>query len=104
MIIPITSIGLAAIIIHEATSTPSVKKARASRIFRLFNVERYRYVTKKFAPLIIEEFRTNKIPIRAISTLPIAVKRVREEKGVIMAHPGNKSFAFRSIDQNRPSS
>lgn len=104
MTIPITSIGFAKIIIHEVTKTPSVKNALASRIFRLFKVDRYRYVTKKLAPLIIEEFRTNKIPISPISTFPIAVKRVRDEKGVIIAHPGNKSFAFRSIDQKTPSS
>jgi hypothetical protein len=39
-----------------------------------------------------------------ISVFPIAVKRVREENGVIIAQPGNKSFAFLSIDQKTPSS
>jgi len=102
--IPITSIGFAKIIIHDVTITPSAKNARASRIFLLFSVERYRYVTRKFAPLIIEELRTNSTPISPISTLPIAVKRTREEKGVIIAHPGNKSLALRSIDQKTPSS
>lgn len=34
------NIGFAAIIIHEATITPSVKKERASRIFRLFKVDK----------------------------------------------------------------
>ena len=99
-----TSIGLAAIIIQEATITPSVKNDRASRIFLLFRVDKYLYVTRKFAELTIEEFNTKKTPIKPISTLPIAVKRVRAEKGVIMAHPGNTSFAFRSIAQNKPSS
>jgi hypothetical protein len=61
-------------------------------------------VTKKFAALTIEEFRTNKTAISPISVLPIAVKRVREENGVIIAQPGNKSLAFRSIDQKTPSS
>lgn len=96
--------GLAKIIIHDATITASVKKARASRIFLLFKVERYRYVTKKFAPLTIEEFKTRRTPINPISVFPTAVKRVRAEKGVIIAHPGIKSFAFLSIDQKTPSS
>lgn len=39
-----------------------------------------------------------------MSTFPIAVKRVRAEKGVIIAHPGKTSFAFRSIAQKIPSS
>ena len=96
--------GLAKIIIQDATITASVKKARASRIFRLFNVDKYRYVPKKLAALIIEEFKTNKTPIKPISVFPIAVNRIREEKGVIIAHPGIKSLAFRSIDQKTPSS
>ena len=99
-----TSIGLAAIIIQEATITPSVKKDLASRIFRLLRVDKYLYVTRKFAELTIEEFSTKKTPISPISTLPIAVKRVRAEKGVIIAQPGKTSFAFRSIAQNKPSS
>jgi hypothetical protein len=33
-----------------------------------------------------------------MSVLPIAVKRVLEENGVTIAHPGNKSLAFLSID------
>jgi hypothetical protein len=65
----------------------------------LFNVERYRYVTKKFAELTIDEFKTKKTPIKPISTLPIAVKRVLAANGVIMAHPGKTSLAFLSIDQ-----
>ena len=104
MIIPIINIGLARIIIQEATIIPSVKNDRASRILRLFNVDKYLYVTKKFAALIMDEFNTNKTPINPISTLPIAVNLVREEKGVIMAHPGSKSLALRSMDQNTPSS
>ena len=102
MTIPITNMGFAAIIIQEATMTPSVKKALASRIFLLFKVDKYRYVTKKLAPLIIEELSTNKTPIKPMSTFPTAVKRVLEEKGVIIAHPGNKSFALRSKDQKTP--
>lgn len=39
-----------------------------------------------------------------MSVLPTAVYRVREEKGVIIAHPGNKSLAFLSIAQKRLSS
>ena len=82
--IPITNIGLAAIIIQEATIRDSVKNARASRIFRLFKVDKYLYVTKKLAALIIEEFKTKSTPINPISTLPTAVKRVLDEKGVII--------------------
>jgi hypothetical protein len=96
--------GLANIIIHEATKTASVKNARASLIFLLFKVERYRYVTKKLAPLIIDEFKTSKTPIKPISVFPTAVKRGLEEKGVIIAHPGIRSLAFLSIDQKTPSS
>jgi hypothetical protein len=54
--------------------------------------------------LPIEEFKTRKTPISPKSTLPIAVKRVRAEKGVIIAHPGKTSLAFRSKDQTNPSS
>ena len=98
------NIGLAAIIIQEATMTPSVKKERASRILRLFNVDKYRYVTKKLAELTIDEFKTKNTPIKPISTLPIAVNRVRAEKGVIIAHPGRTSLAFLSTAHNIPSS
>lgn len=94
--------GLAAIIIHEEHIIPSVKKERASLIFRLFKVDRYLYVTKKFAPLITEDIKTSKIAETPISTFPIAVKRVLEEKGVIMAQPGRRSLALRSIAQNIP--
>lgn len=52
----------------------------------------------------MDELRTRKTPIKPISTFPIAVKRVRAEKGVIIAHPGKTSFAFRSKDHNIPSS
>lgn len=61
-------------------------------------------MTKKLAELTIEEFKTRKTPIRPMSTLPIAVKRDRAEKGVIMAHPGRTSLAFRSIAQTTESS
>jgi len=61
-------------------------------------------VTKKLAPLIIDEFRTKNTPIRPISVLPTAVNLVLAEKGVIIAHPGKRSLAFRSIDQKTPSS
>ena len=104
MRIPIANIGLAASIIQEATITPSVKNERASRILRLFNVERYRYVTKKFAEVTIEEFNTKNTPKRPISTLPIAVKRVRAENGVTIAQPGKTSFAFRSTAHTTESS
>lgn len=39
-----------------------------------------------------------------MSTLPIAVKRERAEKGVIIAHPGRTSLAFRSTAQTTESS
>jgi hypothetical protein len=73
MIIPITSIGFAAIIIQEAVIKASVKNDRASRIFRLFNVDKYLYVTKKLAELTIDAFKTIKTPSSPISVLPIAV-------------------------------
>ena len=39
-----------------------------------------------------------------MSVLPIAVNLVLAENGVIIAHPGNKSLAFLSIDHTKPSS
>jgi hypothetical protein len=104
MIIPITNIGFAKIIIHDETIIDSEKKALASLIFRLFKVDKYLYVTKKLAALTIDEFKTSKTPIKPISVFPIAVKRVLEENGVIIAQPGIRSFAFLSIDQKTPSS
>jgi hypothetical protein len=98
------NIGLAAIIIQEATMTASAKNDLASRIFLLFSVDKYLYVTRKFAELTIDEFRTKNTPIRPKSTLPIAVKRVRAEKGVIIAQPGKTSFAFRSTAHTTESS
>jgi hypothetical protein len=53
---------------------------------------------------MIEDARTSKIAQSPMSTFPIAVKRVLEENGVIIAHPGSKSLAFFSIDQKTPSS
>jgi hypothetical protein len=61
-------------------------------------------VIKKFAELTIEEFNTRKTPINPMSTFPMAVKRVRAEKGVIIAHPGSTSFAFLSTAQTTESS
>jgi hypothetical protein len=52
----------------------------------------------------MEAFKTIKTPIKPISVLPIAVNLVLAEKGVIIAQPGNKSLALRSIDQTKPSS
>ena len=59
---------------------------------------------KKFAELTMEEFKTRKTPINPISTFPIAVKRERAEKGVIIAHPGKTSLALRSTAQTTESS
>ena len=98
MRIPIASMGLAAIIIQDAVIRPSEKKDLASLIFLLFRVDRYLYVTKKLAELTIEAFIAKNTPKRPISVLPMAVKRVLAEKGVTIAQPGNKSFAFLSID------
>lgn len=100
----IANIGLAAIIILDVTITASVKNDLASLILRLFKVARYLYVTKKLADATIDAFITKNTPINPISTLPIVVNLVRAEKGVIIAHPGNKSLALRSIDQNTLSS
>jgi hypothetical protein len=61
-------------------------------------VDRYLYVTKKLAELTIDAFIAKKTPIRPISIRPIAVNRVLEENGVIIAQPGSKSFAFLSIE------
>ena len=91
------SIGLAAIIIHEAVIRPSVKNERASRIFLLFKVERYLYVTKKLAELTIDALSARNTPISPTSTLPIVVNFGRDENGVIIAHPGIRSLEFRSI-------
>jgi hypothetical protein len=96
--------GLAAIIIQDAVIRASEKKDLASLILRLFSVERYLYVTKKFAELTIEAFRAKKTPIKPTSTLPIAVKRVRAENGVTIAQPGSKSFVLRSIEYTKFSS
>jgi hypothetical protein len=47
---------------------------------------------------------TIKTPISPISVRPTAVKRVRAENGVIIAHPGIRSRALRSIVQTTLSS
>ena len=46
----------------------------------------------------MEALIARKTPIKPTSTLPIAVNLVRAEKGVTIAHPGNKSLALRSIE------
>ena len=90
--------GLAAIIIQDPIISDSAKKDLASLIFLLFNVDKYLYVTKKFAELTIEALIAKKTPIKPTSTLPIAVNLALEEKGVTIAQPGNKSLALRSIE------
>jgi hypothetical protein len=70
----------------------------------LFSVDKYLYVTKKLAELTIEAFIANQTPIKPTSIRPIVVKRVLEENGVIIAQPGNKSFAFLSIEYIKLSS
>lgn len=104
MIIPMASIGLAAIIIQEAVIKPSEKNDLASRIFLLFRVERYLKVTRKFAEDTMDAFMAKKTPNNPMSVLPTAVNLVLAEKGVTIAHPGSKSFVFLSIDQKYPSS
>lgn len=52
----------------------------------------------------MEALITKKTPASPMSVRPIAVKRVREEKGVIIAQPGIRSLALRSIDHINPSS
>lgn len=91
--------GLAAIIIHDAAIIDSEKKQRASRIFRLFSVDKYRYVIKKLAELIIDAINVTTTIVIPTSVFPISVYRVRDENGVIIAQPGNKSLAFRSTTQ-----
>jgi len=56
------------------------------------------------AELTIEALIAKKTPIKPTSILPMAVNLVLEENGVIMAHPGNKSLAFLSIEYTRLSS
>lgn len=56
-------------------------------------------MTRKLAELTIEALIARNTPIKPTSVLPIAVKRVRAEKGVTIAQPGSKSLALRSIDQ-----
>jgi hypothetical protein len=92
------NIGFAAIIIQEETIRDSEKKDRASLIFLLFNVDKYLYVTKKLAELTIEAFIAKNTPSKPTSIRPIAVYLTLEEKGVIIAQPGSKSFAFLSIE------
>jgi len=90
--------GLAPTIIHDETISDSEKKDRASLIFLLFSVDKYLYVTRKFAELTIEALIAKNTPMRPTSILPIAVYLTRDENGVIIAHPGNKSFALRSME------
>jgi hypothetical protein len=82
----------------------SVKNERASRIFLFPNVDKYLYVKRKLAELIIEPAPAKNTAINAISTFPVAVKRVRDANGVINAHPGKTSREFRSTTQNKASS
>jgi hypothetical protein len=98
MSIAIANIGLAAIIIQEAVIKASEKNDLASLILRLFSVDRYLYVTKKFAELTIEAFNAKNTPIKPTSVLPTAVHLVLAENGVTIAHPGSKSFVLRSIE------
>jgi hypothetical protein len=70
----------------------------------LFSVDKYLYVTKQLAELTIDAFIANQTPIKPTSIRPIVVKRVLEENGVIIAQPGNKSFAFLSIEYIKLSS
>ena len=46
----------------------------------------------------MEALIANQTPINPTSILPIVVNLVLEENGVIIAHPGNKSLALRSIE------
>jgi hypothetical protein len=100
----IASIGFAAIIIQEAVIRASEKKDLASLILRLFKVDKYLYVTKKFAELTIEAFKAKNTPIKPTSVLPTAVNLVLAEKGVTIAQPGNKSLVLRSIEYTKFSS
>lgn len=100
----IANMGFAAIIIQDAVIKASEKKDLASRILRLLSVDKYLYVTKKFAELTIEALRARKTPIKPTSILPTAVKRVLAENGVTIAHPGSKSLVLRSIEYTRFSS
>ena len=83
--------GLAATIIQDPTNNPSEKKQRASRIFLLLKVDKYRYVIKKFNELTNEPNEESAIAKSATSVLPVLVYFVRDEKGVTNAHPGKTS-------------
>jgi hypothetical protein len=61
-------------------------------------------VSKKLAELTIDALIAKNTPNRPTSILPMVVNRVLDEKGVIIAHPGNKSFAFLSIEYTKLSS
>jgi hypothetical protein len=98
MRIAIANIGLAAIIIQEAVIKASAKNDLASLILRLLRVERYLYVTKKFAELTIDALSAKNTPINPTSVFPTAVNRVLAENGVTIAQPGSKSFVLRSIE------
>jgi len=91
-------------IISDDNIRDSEKNERASRIFLLFKVERYRYVIIKLAELIIEALIAKKTPNNPISIRPVIVNLTRAEKGVIIAQPGNKSLALRSTAQTKNSS
>jgi hypothetical protein len=67
-------------------------------------VDKYLYVTKKLAELTIDALSAKNTPIKPTSVLPTAVKRVLAEKGVTIAHPGNKSLVLRSIEYTKFSS
>ena len=47
---------------------------------------------------MIDALIARNTPIRPTSILPIAVYLTLDEKGVIIAQPGSKSFAFLSIE------
>jgi hypothetical protein len=65
--------GLAPTIIQDDTISDSEKKDRASRILRLFKVDKYLKVTKKFAELTIDALIARNTPINPTSIRPIAV-------------------------------
>jgi hypothetical protein len=56
------------------------------------------------AELTIDALIANHTPIKPTSIRPIVVNLVLEENGVIIAQPGNKSFAFLSIEYTKLSS
>ena len=88
-------------VIQHVTIIASEKKDLESLIFLLFRVDKYLYVIKKFEQLIIDDSSVKTTTHKPMSVLPNNVYFGLDENGVIIAHPGIKSFAFFSTTHNK---